>query len=99
MQHAVSEHLCKCEVKYSDTICDVTTAYVFQVCPSDVADAERVDCFPEEGATKDACNQRGCLWCESETAGTYRTSSLTNDDAVFMRYALSVIATCFCLDL
>ena len=64
----------------------------FQVCPSDVADAERVDCFPEEGATKEECNQRGCLWCESETAGAYRTSSRTNGDAVFKQYL------CFCLN-
>ena len=62
---------------------DVTAAYFFQVCPSDVADADRVDCFPEEGATKEECNQRGCLWCESETAGAYHTSSRISDDAVF----------------
>ncbi|XP_034556178.1 maltase-glucoamylase, intestinal [Notolabrus celidotus] len=39
---------------------DETTVFVPQ-CPS-IALGERVDCFPDSGATQQQCEQRGCCW-------------------------------------
>ncbi|XP_072039745.1 sucrase-isomaltase, intestinal-like [Amphiura filiformis] len=36
-------------------------------CPSTIPPLERVDCHPENGASKPACESRGCYWCEDFT--------------------------------
>ncbi|XP_077982533.1 sucrase-isomaltase, intestinal-like [Glandiceps talaboti] len=40
-----------------------------QQCPSPIPDESRVDCHPEINASPEACEARGCLWCEAETPG------------------------------
>ncbi|XP_056297994.1 sucrase-isomaltase, intestinal [Pseudoliparis swirei] len=41
---------------------DETTEVFIPQCPT-IALAERVDCFPDAGASKLRCEQRGCCWC------------------------------------
>lgn len=41
-----------------------------QQCPSDISDANRVDCFPMNGASADLCVARGCYWCSSSVPDT-----------------------------
>ncbi|XP_057695527.1 sucrase-isomaltase, intestinal isoform X2 [Corythoichthys intestinalis] len=43
------------------TIKDETTEVFVPQCPN-IPDAERVDCFPDAGASKKGCEQRGCCW-------------------------------------
>ncbi|XP_070761323.1 sucrase-isomaltase, intestinal [Enoplosus armatus] len=40
---------------------DETTEVFVPQCPN-IPLAERVDCFPDAGASKDKCEQRGCCW-------------------------------------
>ncbi|XP_022091492.1 integumentary mucin C.1-like [Acanthaster planci] len=40
------------------------------MCPSDIPDANRRDCYPDVGASKDSCEARSCIWCESSVSGT-----------------------------
>lgn len=36
-----------------------------QVCPASIADDDRVDCFPTNGASPEQCVAKGCYWCQS----------------------------------
>nr|XP_006826059.1 PREDICTED: maltase-glucoamylase, intestinal-like [Saccoglossus kowalevskii] len=36
------------------------------VCPSSTIDANRFDCYPEDGADQTKCEERGCCWREPE---------------------------------
>ncbi|CAB3406452.1 unnamed protein product [Caenorhabditis bovis] len=38
-----------------------------------VDEAVRVDCFPEPGATQDACTSRGCIWDEASSKAPAKT--------------------------
>ncbi|XP_033108978.1 maltase-glucoamylase, intestinal-like [Anneissia japonica] len=38
-------------------------------CASKLAPADRVDCFPEGGASRKSCESKGCIWCENHTPG------------------------------
>lgn len=33
------------------------------VCPSEIPENQRVDCFPEPGASREECLKRNCVWC------------------------------------
>ncbi|XP_023817356.1 sucrase-isomaltase, intestinal [Oryzias latipes] len=48
------------------SIQDETNEGFIPVCPN-VAQAERVDCFPETGASQLTCEQRGCCWSPLDT--------------------------------
>lgn len=39
-------------------------------CPSDIPDEERIDCYPDAGSSKENCEARLCIWCESSVQGT-----------------------------
>lgn len=44
--------------------------YNDKVCPSQIPEASRVDCLPDDpNGNKDKCNRAGCIWCESSTPG------------------------------
>ncbi|XP_077421965.1 sucrase-isomaltase, intestinal [Vanacampus margaritifer] len=45
----------------SGTIMDETTEVFVPQCPT-IRPEERVDCFPDAGASKRGCQQRGCCW-------------------------------------
>uniref|UniRef100_UPI00398F668E maltase-glucoamylase n=1 Tax=Pristiophorus japonicus TaxID=55135 RepID=UPI00398F668E len=40
---------------------DETQSYT-SYCPFSIRDSDRIDCFSEEGASKEACEARGCCW-------------------------------------
>ena len=51
-----------------------------EICPSEISETSRQDCYPEGGATRDLCLQRGCEWCPTTTAGIpwcFQDSSLS----------------------
>ncbi|CAH1800510.1 unnamed protein product, partial [Owenia fusiformis] len=47
----------------------VAVAIPAEECPSTIPEASREDCYPEGGASKETCNSRGCLWCETTYQG------------------------------
>ncbi|KAF6720919.1 Maltase-glucoamylase, intestinal [Oryzias melastigma] len=48
------------------TVENETSEGFIPVCPN-IAQAERVDCFPEPGASQLTCEQRGCCWSPLDT--------------------------------
>uniref|UniRef100_H2YDF7 P-type domain-containing protein n=1 Tax=Ciona savignyi TaxID=51511 RepID=H2YDF7_CIOSA len=44
-------------------------AYTASTCPSVISEWDRVDCYPESGASEGGCNSRGCMWCEASVQG------------------------------
>ena len=40
------------------------------VCPSEIAEGERVDCYPDDVTDQNQCLQTaGCMWCKTDTEG------------------------------
>ncbi|XP_053799414.1 sucrase-isomaltase, intestinal-like isoform X2 [Vidua chalybeata] len=37
-------------------------------CPGAVAVQKRIDCHPQPGASQEACEARGCIWCSSDVS-------------------------------
>ncbi|XP_039263312.2 lysosomal alpha-glucosidase-like [Styela clava] len=40
------------------------------VCPTDIPESNRIDCWPGGGASAGGCVDSGCIWCESNTPDT-----------------------------
>ncbi|XP_078676770.1 lysosomal alpha-glucosidase-like isoform X1 [Branchiostoma floridae x Branchiostoma belcheri] len=40
------------------------------VCPTDITEENRIDCYPGGGATQGNCEALGCIWCESSVPNT-----------------------------
>ncbi|XP_033631820.1 sucrase-isomaltase, intestinal-like [Asterias rubens] len=44
----------------------VCSAYEPWLCPTELLESERVDCFEEPGASEAGCIQKGCTWCRAD---------------------------------
>jgi len=56
---------CSCRPGVPWCFSDTSVSLGGEWCPSDIPVKERVDCFPEPGASAAACVARGCFWCSS----------------------------------
>nr|XP_057936355.1 sucrase-isomaltase, intestinal [Doryrhamphus excisus] len=83
------------------TIKDETTEVFVPLCPN-IPHAERVDCFPDAGASKQGCQQRGCCWspldehnvpwCFFSTNQGYTVESVEQPDPYVMKASLKRMA-------
>ena len=55
--------------------------YNDKVCPSQVAEANRVDCLPE-GGFRTECLQKRCTYCETTTPGAFKTFDVNKSNPV-----------------
>ncbi|XP_043925917.1 maltase-glucoamylase, intestinal-like [Protopterus annectens] len=37
---------------------------------SELLDSEKIDCYPDDGTSQSACEERGCLWAPTQVSGT-----------------------------